>query len=135
MSYLKYPNLSKEQVQTYETLAILETSARHQALKAAEQKAFEENEKYQAELEKESEKHRLEREKELRIEAENFRKEASANFEQNLREQFFAKNPHASESDYSSVKDELKKQALLSNMDFGNKAEEITKSQGSYNSM
>jgi hypothetical protein len=60
------------------------------------------------------------------------RKEASAYFEQNLREQFFAKNPHVSESDYLSVKDELKRQAMLTNMDFGNKAEETTKQQGNY---
>jgi hypothetical protein len=135
MNYLDYPNLSPEQKATYKTLAILENSAHHQRLREAEATAFEENERYQAELRQQAEKFRIQREAELKVEAEAKRREAAVYFEQNLREQFFAKNPHVSESDYLSVKDELKRQAMLTNMDFGNKAEEITKNQGNYNSM
>ena len=135
MSYLDDKNYTPEQRAMYKTLAILENSAQHQNRLEAERLAFAENAKLQAELHVESEKHRLAREAELKAEADARRKEAAANFEQNLREQFFAKNPHASESDYLSVKDELKRQAMLSNMDFGNKAEEISKNQVNYGAM
>jgi hypothetical protein len=135
MSYLDNKNFTAEQRATYQTLSILENSAHHQNRLQAEQLAFAGQERKNAELHVESEKHRLAREAELKAEADARRKEAAANFEQNLREQFFAKNPHVSESDYLSVKDDLKRQALLSNMDFGNKAEEITKSQVNYGAM
>jgi hypothetical protein len=136
MSFLDYPNLSPEQRATYKTLSVLEASGQHHAnLRAAENEAFE-KQKRDAENERLSEQHRLQREAELRIEAENFRKQSAANFEADLRQRFFDGNPHASESDYLNVKDELKRQTLLSNMNFfGNKAEEITKSQSDYSAM
>jgi actin-related protein len=135
MSILDFPNLSEQQKAVNKTIATIEASAAMQARRQAEAEAFAEAEKRKAENEKLSEQHRQARERELAAEAETRRKEAARLFEENLRRQFFAKNPHASESDYSSVKEELKRQAMLANMDFGNKAEEVAREQINYSVM
>jgi polyribonucleotide nucleotidyltransferase len=133
--FYDFPNLSPEQRATNKTIATIENSARHQALIDAERRAFGEAEKKNAELEAEAEKHRLARESELRVEEKARREQAAANFEQNSREQFFAGNPHASESDYLSVKGELKKQAMLANVDSADKSERFLRESGNYSPM
>jgi hypothetical protein len=133
--FYDFPNLSPEQRATNRTIAVLENSSRHQFLRQAEEKAFGEQQAREAENEKLSEQHRLQREGELKAEEEARRKQAAANFEQNLREQFFAGNPHASESDYLSVKGELKKQAMLANVDSADKSEQMMRQTGSYSMM
>ncbi len=54
MSYYDFKNLSLEQRAANRTMALVENSARHQRLREAEARAFEENEKNQAGLNRES---------------------------------------------------------------------------------
>jgi membrane protein involved in colicin uptake len=132
MSYLKYPGLSKEQLQTYETLSILENSAQHHAnLRAAENAALE-KQKRDAENEKLMAKHRAEREAELKAEAEARRKEAASNFEADLKRKFFEGNSFASESDFQAMLPELRKRAMLENTDMADKSEAAMRASGNY---
>ncbi len=135
MSYFDYPNLSAEQRAFYKQAAILENSVQHQNRLEAERLAFAEQQKANVELEKESEKHRLAREVELRIEAENFRKQSAANFEVDLRQRFFDGNPFASESDFQNLLPKLRENAMLANVDSSDKTEQMIRESGNYSRM
>ncbi len=135
MSFLDYPNLSPEQRATYKTLSVLEASGQHHAnLRAAENEAFE-KQKRDAENERLSEQHRLQREAELRIEAENFRKQSAANFEADLRRKFVEGNGFASESYFQNLLPKLRENAMLANVDSSDKTEQMIRESGNYSRM
>jgi len=135
MSYLKFPNLNNQQIQTYETLSVLEASAQHNAkLRAAENAALE-KQKRDAENEKLSAQHLEHSRREREAEAEARRKEAAANFEADLRRKFFEGNSFASESDFRVMWPELRKRAMLENTGTADKSEELMRQSGSYSRM
>jgi vacuolar-type H+-ATPase subunit E/Vma4 len=135
MNYLDYPNLSPEQKATYKTLAILENSAHHQRLREAEATAFEENERYQAELRQQAEKFRIQREAELKAEAEKLRLESNKSLEIQIRERFFRASPNALESDFQRVKDSLKDKHFSENMNNQETVEDLMRQTGNYSAM
>jgi len=135
MSYYDFKNLSAEQRAFYKQAAILENSAQHQNRLEAERKAFGENEKYQAELEKQSAKFRSEREAELKAEAEKLSLESNKNVEIELRERFFRANPNALEGDYNRVKDSLKDSYFVEKMKAEATAEDVMRQSGDYSRM
>ena len=135
MSILDYKNLNNEQRQTNRTIATIEASAAHAAMLEAEQTAFAEQQKRDAESEKLAEQHRQEREKELQAEAEKLRLESNKNLEVQIRERFFRANPNALESDFQRVKDRLKDDYFIEQMKAEQTAEEIIKGSGNYNLM
>jgi membrane protein involved in colicin uptake len=135
MPYYDDKNYTPEQRATYETLAVLENSARHAANVEAAQKAHEARLKKDEENEKLLAKFDAEREAELKAETEEKRKQAAAYFEQSLRDQFFAGNSHVTESDFQSVLPDLRKSAMLKNMENVETAESVIRNSGSYSRM
>ncbi len=135
MRYYDDKNYTPEQRATYQTLAILENSAHHQKLRQLEATAFEENEKYQVELQKRSEQFRIEREAELKAEAEKLRLESNKNLEIQIREKFFRANPNALETDYLRVKDSLKDAHFVENMNNQETVEQLMRQTGDYSAM
>jgi hypothetical protein len=135
MSYYDFNNLSAEQRAFYRQAAILENSAQHQNRLEAERATFAENEKYQAELEKQSAKFRAEREAELKNEAEKLRLESNKNLEIQIRERFFRANPNALETDYLRVKDSLKDAHFSENMNNQETVEQLTRQTSNYSAM
>lgn len=135
MPYYDFKNLSPERRAFYQQAAILENSVAHAAeLKRLENEQIAQTKKDE-ENERLSEKFRVEREAELKKQAEEKRKQSAAHFEQNLREQFFAGNSHASESDFREMLPELKKRAMLENTESADKSEQMMRQSGSYGAM
>ena len=124
--------LSPAQAQAMEVATLLEITRRHQLkLAAAEQAAFKKSE-IDAANEKLAAKFRAERERELAAEAEARRKQAAAQFEQDLRAQFFAGNEFASESDFQKVLPRMKEEAMLANARSQTDSEGRMRGTGSY---
>ncbi len=135
MRYYDDKNYTPERRAMYQHLSIVESSMQHAAnLQAAENAALE-KQKTDAENEKLLAKFDAEREAELKAETEEKRKQAAAHFEQSLRDQFFAGNSHVTESDFQSVLPDLRKSAMLKNMENVETAESVIRNSGSYSAM
>ncbi len=136
MSYLKYPGMSAEAEMIMRQEALVRNNLEHHAnLRAAENAALE-KEKRDAETERLAAWHREDTRKRQEAEAEATRKLAAANFEADLRRRFFEGNSSfASEADFRAMLPELKRRAMLSNIDSSDKSEAVTRASGNYNLM
>ena len=135
MSFYDNKNYTPEQRAMYKQAAIIQNSAHHQRLKQIEAEAFAEREKQQAETERLAAWHLEDSRRQRAAEEEAKRKEAAANFEADLRRRFFEGNPFAKESDFQTMLPEIRKRAMLENIDTADKAEEMTRASGNYKLM
>lgn len=135
MSFLKYPGMSESEIAVMTQQAMIEESRQHQLNLQRAEEAVLEKRKSDAENEKLVEWHRQDSERKRQAEAEENRKIAAENFEQDLRRKFFEANGFASESDFQKILPKLREQTMIDKINSSDKSEKLTLESGNYSAM